>query len=223
VNAYVHSSISLASHSVKMSDQLRSPKTKPPRRYKLKARAEKHAETHRALARAAAELHHTVGPSRTTVSAIAEKAGVQRLTVYRHFPDEEAIFTACTAYSFETDPPPSPETWTAIADPVERHRRALAELYGYYRRKRQLLANLYRDAEMAVVAAALERRQSMLRRAAEILRAGWKPGPARARFFAATLAHTLEFSTWLSLTEGQDLSDAEAVELAVRMVGASAV
>ena len=194
----------------------------PRRRYNLKVRADKRAETHRALARAASELHHTVGPSRTTISAIAERAGVQRLTVYRHFPDEEAIFTACTAYSFEIDPPPEPDTWVGIDDPEERYRIALGQLYDYYRRKRQLLANLYRDAEMPVVATALERWRSMLRRAGEILSPGWKMSPVEQRFFSATLAHTLEFTTWLSLVEEQGLSDAEAIELAVRLVKASA-
>ncbi|MGX9177077.1 TetR/AcrR family transcriptional regulator [Mesorhizobium sp. BHbdii] len=221
MNVYVHSSINSDSALVNMGNHVRSPKVLP-RRYTLKSRADKQAETHRALTRAASELHHTVGPSRTTISAIAEKAGVQRLTVYRHFPDEEAIFTACTAYSFELDPPPRPDTWIGIENPQERHRTALKQLYGYYRRKRQLLANLYRDAEMPVVAAALERRRTMLQRAAEILRAGWKVSPARLRFFSATLAHTLEFSTWLSFAEGQGLSDAEAAELAVRLVTSSA-
>jgi AcrR family transcriptional regulator len=207
---------------VKMDKQRRSPKVPAKRRYNLKARADKHAETHRALARAASELHHTVGPSRTTISAIAERAGVQRLTVYRHFPNDEAIFTACTAYAFEIDPPPRPDTWTGIEDPEKRHRQALDELYGYYRRKRQLLANLYRDAEMPVVAAALERRRAMLRHAEGILRAGWRVNSSRVRFFRATLSHTLEFSTWLSLTEEQGLTDTEAIELCVRLVQASA-
>ena len=216
MNDYVHSSI----NSDSVGNQARSLKV-PTRRYKLKARAGRQAETHRALSRAASELHHTVGPSRTTISAIAEKAGVQRLTVYRHFPDEEAIFTACTAYSFELDPPPSPDAWIGIENPQERHRTALEQLYGYYRRKRQLLANLYRDAEMPVVAAGLGQWRIMLQQAAEILHAGWKVSPARLRFFSATLAHTLEFSTWLSLVEEQGLSDAEAIELAVCLVTSS--
>jgi AcrR family transcriptional regulator len=205
-----------------MSKQDRSSKVAVKRPYNLKARAEKHAETHRALARAASELHHTVGPSRTTISAIAERAGVQRLTVYRHFPNDEAIFTACTAYSFSVDPPPNPDTWTGIEHPEKRLRRALGECYRYYRKKRQLLANLYRDAEMPVVAAALQRRRAMLRHAQEILQAGWRVSSSRGRFFAATLAHSLEFSTWLSLTEEQGLTDSEAIELAVRLVNAAA-
>jgi AcrR family transcriptional regulator len=201
---------------------LRSPKVKPPRRYNLKARAARHAETHRALARAASELHHTVGPSRTTISAIAEKAGVQRLTVYRHFPNDEAIFSACTAYAFEIDPPPQPEAWVAIEDPEARFRTALHDLYGYYRRKRQLLSNLFRDVEMPVVAAALARRRSMLGQAALILAAGWAVSPPKVGFFQTTLALTLEFSTWLSLVEDQGASDTDALEFSVRLVKASA-
>src|SRR5262245_10678684 len=118
-----------------MSDQMRSPKKQKTRAYRLQRRAEKRDETHRALARAAFELHNTVGPSRTTVTAIAERAGVQRLTVYRHFPDEEAIFAACSAYSFAEDPPPNPDTWVSIEEPRQRLRTALCEAYGYYLRK----------------------------------------------------------------------------------------
>ena len=191
MNDYVHSSINSDSAFVNMGNQARSLKV-PTRRYKLKARAGRQAETHRALSRAASELHHTVGPSRTT-----------------------------TAYSIELDPPPSPDAWIGIENPQERHRTALEQLYGYYRRKRQLLANLYRDAEMPVVAAGLGQWRIMLQQAAEILHAGWKVSPARLRFFSATLAHTLEFSTWLSLVEEQGLSDAEAIELAVCLVTSS--
>ena len=120
--------------------------------YRLQRRAERQAETRLGIARAAFELHKTVGPSRTTVSAIAERAGVQRLTVYRHFPDEEAILSACSTYAFEQDPPPDPSAWSEIEDPEARLRTALGVFYAYYRRNCQLYVNLYRDAEtMAVV------------------------------------------------------------------------
>jgi AcrR family transcriptional regulator len=183
------------------------------RSYRLQRRAVKQAETHLALARAAFELHSSVGPSRTTVSAIAEKAGVQRLTVYRHFPDEEAIFNACSAYSFGQDPPPNPETWRSIIEPEVRLRTALLHLYSYYRRKRQLLANLYRDAEMPVVAAALARRREVLAKGVAVLAQGWlDPDSGTARLLVAAIGHALEFTTWLSLVENQGLSDEEAVE-----------
>nr|WP_246805465.1 TetR/AcrR family transcriptional regulator [Mesorhizobium mediterraneum] len=185
----------------------------------MQRRAVKQAETHLALARAAFELHSSVGPSRTTVSAIAEKAGVQRLTVYRHFPDEEAVFNACSAYSFGQDPPPSPEAWRLIVEPEARLRTALLQLYSYYRRKRQLLANLNRDAEMPVVAAALARRQQVLANGVTILEEGWLvPGSETARLLAAAIGHALDFTTWQSLVENQGLSDEEAVEAMLVLV-----
>ena len=191
-----------------------------PRSYRLKRRAESQAQTHRAVARAAFELHSTIGPARTTVSAIAEKAGVQRLTVYRHFPDKEAVFVACSAYSFAEDPPPDPERWRPIIDPDVRMRTALREVYGYYRRKRQLLINLYRDSEMAVVATALARRQKVLEKGKTILaEGGTRADPTTERFRIASIGHALDFATWRSFTETEALSDDEVMELMLRHVG----
>lgn len=197
---------------------MRSPKEKPKRRYQSRLRAEKKSETHRALARAAFELHDTIGPLRTTISAIAQRAGVQRLTVYRHFPDDAAIFSACTAYSFELDPPPDPEKWGIIVDPEARLRTALIQLFGYYRRKRRLLANLYRDAEMPVVAAALARGQSTMQRGVDVLAADRTASAGDVRMLRAAIGHVLEFSTWLSFTEVQGLSDLEAIDFATSIV-----
>jgi AcrR family transcriptional regulator len=201
---------------------LRSLKSqKQKRQYRLKRRAEKRDETHLVLARAAFELHATVGPSRATVSAIAEKAGVQRLTVYRHFPDDEAIFAACTAYSFAEDPPPDPESWRSVADPELRLREALRSLYGYYRRKHRLLANLYRDREMPAVAAALARRHAVLARGIEILSEGWPRATSTGiRYRRAAIGLVLDLATWQSLSE--ILRDEEAIEMALVLVRASA-
>jgi AcrR family transcriptional regulator len=205
-----------------MSDQMRSPKRQKPRAYRLQRRAEKRDETHHALARAAFELHNSVGPSRTTVTAIAERAGVQRLTVYRHFPDEEAIFAACSAYSFAEDPPPNPDAWAAVEEPRRRLRTALREVYGYYLRKSRLLTNLYRDAEMPVVAAALSRRKGVLARGVAILAKGWRaPGAKAERLMKAAMAHALDFSTWRSLVEGQELTVDEAVDVMLTFVEAA--
>jgi AcrR family transcriptional regulator len=198
---------------------MRSLKTEPPRPYRKRARADKQAETHRALAEAAYALHTTVGPAKTTVSAIAERAGVQRLTVYRHFPDQEAIFAACTAHAFAKDAPPVPETWRPIANPRARLATALHELYGYYRRNRQLLANLYRDAELPVVADALTRRASLLQQAVAILAEGWPADPATEdRLRRAAIGHALDFFAWLSLTETEGLTDEEAIDLMTGLV-----
>jgi AcrR family transcriptional regulator len=195
-------------------------KKKKPRAYRLQRRAASQAETHLAVARAAYDLHSTIGPARTTVSAIAEKAGVQRLTVYRHFPDQEAVFVACSAYSFAEDPPPDPERWRSITEPDVRMRTALREIYGYYRRKRQLLINLYRDSEIAVVAAALARRQKVLAKGKAILAEGWpRGGVTTDRFRIASIGHALDFATWRSFTETEGLSDDDLVELMLRHVG----
>lgn len=185
----------------------------------MQRRAARQAETHIALARAAFELHSTIGPSRTTVTAIAEKAGVQRLTVYRHFPDEEAIFVACSAYSFAEDPPPDPKAWGSIAEPERRLRTGLLELYAYYRRKRQLLTNLHRDAEIPVVAAALARRRGVLAKGAAVLAEGWVGADAKtARLLVASIGHALHFTTWQSLAETQGLTEKEVVEVMIALV-----
>lgn len=207
-----------------ISDQERSQKRGKRGPYRLKRRAERQAETGREIARAAFELHRTVGPSRATVTAIAERAGVQRLTVYRHFPDDEAIFSACSAYAFEQDPPPDPANWSRIDDPENRLRAALRALYSYYRRNRQLYMNLYRDAgTMAVVAERMELRQQGLAKARGILAEGWPTRDAKAaRMLMAAIGHSLDFGAWRSLTETQELADDDAIEMMVKLVQALA-
>ena len=106
----------------------------PKRKYELKQRADEMAKTRRRITAAAVELHGTIGPARTTLSAVAERAGVQRHTVYRHFRSEEELFGACSAHFFTAHPLPDLESWRAIGDPHERLARALDELYAYYER-----------------------------------------------------------------------------------------
>jgi AcrR family transcriptional regulator len=198
---------------------MRSLKSTKGRPYRQVRRAERYEQVHHALARAAFELHETVGPAQTTISAIAERAGVQRLTVYRHFANEEAVFAACTAVSFAEVPPPDPDLWKAIADPEARLRAAIREMYEYYRKKARLLANLERDAELPAVAAALDRRRHMLGRAVDILEQGLQARSAIGRRLRrAVLGHVLEFSTWRSLTAEQALSQNEACILAAAIV-----
>ena len=117
------------------------------RKYELKRRAENQAATRQRIVEAALELHATVGPARTTVIDIAESAGVERVTVYRHFPDELALFSACSAHYRAQNPPPDMSSWAAIKDPVERLRAALGSFYAYYDRVAPMLQNVLRDAE----------------------------------------------------------------------------
>jgi AcrR family transcriptional regulator len=122
------------------------------RTYTLKRRAEQQAQTRQRIVEAAVELHSSVGPARTTISMIAEKAGVQRHTLYAHFPDERSIFAACSGLVEERDPMPHAEPWEAIEDWRERLRVGLSAIYGWYERNAELLSNVLRDVEVHALA-----------------------------------------------------------------------
>jgi AcrR family transcriptional regulator len=117
------------------------------RTYTLKRRAEQQADTRRRIVEAAVELHGTVGPARTTVSMVADRAGVQRHTFYAHFPDERDLLMACSGLVFERDPLPDAAPWRAIEDRRERLRAGLAAVYGWYDRNAELASCVLRDME----------------------------------------------------------------------------
>src|SRR5918999_6016128 len=117
------------------------------RTYTLKRRAEQQADTRRRIVEAAVDLHGSVGPALTSLSMIAERAGVQRHTLYAHFPDERSLFLACSGLTLERDPLPDAEPWRAIADQRERLRTGLLAIYGWYERNAELAACVLRDAE----------------------------------------------------------------------------
>jgi AcrR family transcriptional regulator len=193
------------------------------RKYEKKRRAEHESETRRRIVEAVFALHGEIGPARTTIKAIAERAGVERLTVYRHFADEGAIFAACDAHFRIETPPPDPAEWAAISDPAERLRAALLAFYGYYRRGEQMIANAERDAaNLPALAAVMAQRDSRLGAVREELLAAWSTRDrARARLSAA-IAHALRFDTWRSLARVEGLGDAEASELMVDLARAAA-
>lgn len=116
------------------------------RRYTLKQRAERQAETRRRIVEAAVDLHSTRGPARTPLAAVAERAGVQRHTLYAHFPDERSLFLACSGLALERDPLPDPAAWSGIADRRTRRAAGLAALYAWYERNAQMMACVLRDA-----------------------------------------------------------------------------
>ena len=185
----------------------------PKRKYELKQRAVEMAETRRRITEAAIELHGTVGPSRTTMSAVAEQAGVERRTLYRHFPSDAELFEACSSHYFAANPWPDLDSWRAIRDPRERLTQALGELYAYYESTAAMLGNVLRDAELVDLAReAVAPFRQYLDEAADVLAAG-RPARGRARhLLAAALRHALAFSTWHSLTtNGLVRSDAAKV------------
>src|SRR6201991_5246540 len=125
-----------------------SHETSTKRRYELKQRADAMAETHLRITEAAVELHGTIGPARTTMSAIAELAGVERRTLYRHFPTEAAVLDACSTHYMTANPRPPLADWRAIDDPPQRLARPLDALYAYWERTAPMFTNVFRDADL---------------------------------------------------------------------------
>jgi AcrR family transcriptional regulator len=189
------------------------------RKYDMKRRAKRQEETRRRIVEATVELHETVGMARTTISAIAEKAGVERLTVYRHFPDERALFTACGGHWSAANPPPDPASWTQIADPEERLRSALAEVYVYHRRTEPMMSNVVRDVEVhSLTREMAEPYYQLFEQMRYVLATGWGVENERLPLLLATLGHALDFQTWRSLVRQQGLDDEQAVEVMMGMV-----
>jgi AcrR family transcriptional regulator len=191
------------------------------RPYRKKRRAELEAETRLRITESAMELHGTIGPARTSVSAVAEHAGVRRSTVYRHFPDEAALFSACSSHYRAAHPMPDLAGWAAISDPDERLRSALAELYASYRSTERMMENLVRDQTLVPsVKRQFSSYYDYLGAARDVLMAGRRArGRGRKRLVAA-IGHSLSFETWRSLTREQGLDDAAAADLMCRLVRA---
>ena len=192
------------------------------RKYEKKRRADQQAETRQRIVEAMVALHREVGPARTTISAIAERAGVERLTVYRHFADESAMFQACSAHFATEIAPPDPAAWADVAEPAERLRAALLVFYEYYRRGEDMLTNVHRDVPQSpALAAIMAPWDSMVEAVRDGLIRGWGArGAARARLGAA-IAHALRFDTWRSLARVEALGDEEAADLMVALANAT--
>jgi AcrR family transcriptional regulator len=192
------------------------------RRYEQRARAEQQDLTRQRIAAATAELHATIGPARTTIAAIAQRAGVQRGTVYRHFPDEHALFTACAGHFRATSPPPDPSAWVAVADPDERLVAALDPIYAWFERVEPMLTNVLRDAEsMPVLQEVSEPRRQYLAMVEDGLAAGWGARGRRARTVRAALGLALDFTAWRTLNR-RELRRDEIVALMGATVRAAA-
>jgi AcrR family transcriptional regulator len=193
-------------------------KTAATRRYRKRVRAEQEQQTRQAITEAAVKLHGTVGPARTTVSAIAEAAGVQRATVYRHFPDEQSLFQACSGHYMAMHPPPDPSRWVGIADPAERLREALTDVYRWWDETEEMMSRVIRDAPLVESMGAQTRARVAFfdQIAGTLMRGRGLRGKRRARVEAA-IRHALALSTWQSLVREQGLTNEEAVELMTGM------
>jgi AcrR family transcriptional regulator len=190
--------------------------------YRKRRRAQLEAETRLRITEAAVDLHGSVGPARTTISAVADRAGVQRATVYRHFPDEDALFDACSSHWMAQHPLPDPAPWAKIEDPDERLRVALGELYEWYEQGEYMLENVTRDlALVPALRPSMEAFQGWLDAAADALLSGRRERGARRRRKRAAVGHALAFETWRSLVSHQGLSRSETIELMETLAAAA--
>ena len=197
-----------------------SDRTRP---YRMKRRAVLEQQTRRRIIEGTVALHEELGPARTSITAVAERAGVRRSTVYRHFPDEEALFAACSSHWRAANPPPDRQAWAAIEDPRERTETALRELYAFYGRTEGMYASLLRDEPLVPIVHRLLRDfYGYLRAIEDILMAGRGLRGRAAQRTRAAIGHALAFPTWRSLTREQGLGEGDAVSLMCVLVGSAA-
>jgi AcrR family transcriptional regulator len=183
-----------------------------------RTRAERQAETRRRIVEAAVDLHTTVGPARTTISGIAERAGVQRHTVYAHFPDPHGLFRACRGLWLERNPYPDVGAWAAIDDPRERLRVALDEVYRYWERTGDELSSVMEGAQrVPEMAESLRQTRERTAAAARLLAEGWGARGRRRVRLLAVIEHALALDTWRSVVERGGLRREEAVRLMTAM------
>src|SRR5947209_7433384 len=198
------------------------PRESSTRPYRMLRRAEQQEHTRRRITESAVELHGTLGPARTSMSAVAAHAGVRRSTLYRHFPDEEALFDACSAHWAAANPPPDPAAWATVQDPNERLTRALGELYGFYGRTGAMLENLFRDElTVPIVGERFAAFRGYVSVARDTLMDGRELRGATRRRTQAALGHAVAFSTWKSLVREQGLAVTAAVGLMATLVDAA--
>ena len=185
------------------------------RRYELKERARRQAETRQRIVEATVELHTSVGPARTTISAIAERAGVERHTVYAHFPDERALFRACSTHWRGQHPRPDVRRRLELDVPEHRLRGVLSDLYAWYEDVEPELEVIVRDATLVPAQAeVLAETAAATSELADDLARGWP----RRKTVRAVIGHALEFETWRSLVRRQGLSRKQAVDAMLRLV-----
>jgi AcrR family transcriptional regulator len=182
----------------------------------MRKRAEHVTGTRERIIEATVHLHSSIGLAATTVAGIAQQAGVTRLTVYRHFPDVAALYVACKAHWGAQQLQPDPGAWARTADPAERLRLGLTDLYRFYRGGEVMLTHVERDREVLPIDMRrdLEGSDAHLR---DVLLQPFATRGAQRRRLRAVLGHAVTFATWRSLCAEQGLSDREAVETMTRL------
>ncbi|HQR24745.1 MAG TPA: helix-turn-helix domain-containing protein [Steroidobacteraceae bacterium] len=187
------------------------------RKYTLRKRADRLADTRRRIVEATVALHGEVGPASTTLSMIAEHAGVQRHTLYAHFPDERSLFLACSGLAMERDPLPDAAPWAGIPTARDRLRQGLSALYGWYARNESLAACVLRDAEHHALTREITELRFGRPMAAyrQVLGAGLAPNQQ------ALLAVALDFHTWRTLAREAQMSPEAAAGVVAEAVASA--
>jgi AcrR family transcriptional regulator len=184
------------------------------RTYTLKKRAEQQAETRRRIVEATVELHSTLGPAATTFSMIAERAGVQRHTLYAHFPDEYSLHMACSGLVHERDPLPKAEAWIGLADCSERLTAALSAIYAWYERNASLMSCVMRDVEHHAPT-----QEIVALRVAPVVAAWHEVLGAKLHPKQRAMLHlALSFFTWRTLVRDGGLTRDAAVRVMVQAI-----
>jgi AcrR family transcriptional regulator len=185
-----------------------------PRSYRLKRRAERQDQTRQKIIDAAIELHQAKGLMGTTMSDIAARAKVGRVTVYRHFPDEESLVGACSGQYFQRHPLPDLKPWSSIRDATARLRRGLRDTYAYHRATEAMMSRVLADARDLPV---MEPYHAHWQRAVDVLAAAWPVTGHHKTLLRAALALALSFDTWRMLVRVQGLTDDQAIKLMLRL------
>jgi AcrR family transcriptional regulator len=182
------------------------------RAYRMQRRAEQVDQTRQRIVDAAVVLHGTIGPAATTIAGIADAAGVTRLTVYRHFPDDAALFEACSSDWLSRQQPPDPATWADVTNPSQRLRTGLADLYRFYRSGADMLFHIYRDID-SIPQSRREFIRERDRQLTTLLTPPRTGSAASQRRMHAAVGHSVSFWTWWSLCHEHGLSDGDAIEI----------
>lgn len=200
-----------------LSEQVRSAKS---RRYQMINRTAQVDTTRRRIVDAAVALHGSVGPARTTIAGVAEHAGVTRMTVYRHFADDEALFSACSSHWLSQQQLPDPVSWFELPDPLERLHVGLTDLYRFYRGGESMLTRIYADWDVLPD----RHRKELQDRNTYFREALLDPfsAPGRSGLLRAVVGHAVSFWTWRSLCHDNGLSNRDAVQTMTALAATTA-
>lgn len=185
------------------------------RSYELNHRAESQNQTRQRIVDATIELHQAKGIAATSINDVAERAKVAKVTVYRHFPDQEALVNACSGQYFERHPMPDPDSWRQFKDPHDRFRHGLQEVYAYHRETEPMISRVLPEARDLPL---MEPYHAYWQNVVDVLATPFEERARSQELLRAALALAVNFDTWYLLVHSQDLKDVQVIKLMMRLV-----